>query len=378
MPINSRRPFTELYECTQYELVREAAAGVEAKYKGFVNQVYVHELPSVLPEDYVKKTAYVTLVADYTTGTVTVGSGTSNIIGDSTAWTAGNSSNLNIKVSGDDHIFRVDFAAGTSLTFQESLTWVGSSGTGLSYVLFQDRYQPASDFAYIVRDDKDKPNSVFVQQNGVKTFLTPITNEDFDQRFNETVNDPPSHYTVKWRDIIGTQTPFLHVWPAPDVVDILGYYYIPRLTSMSEYTTGTATFAATTAVIGAGAMTWSTSISTGTNVYFIRNDADGTGSESLWQQISTVANATALTLSAAWAGSTGTGASYTISNISKWPERFDDAIMYKAALLAEPDIKSGQAQKWLSLYMEAIGLDNAVESKRTRSHKLKFFPGSRQ
>ena len=377
MPINGRRPFSELYECTQFELVREAAAGVEAKYKGFINQVYVHELPSVLPEDYIKKTAYVTLVADYTTGTVTVGSGTSNIIGSSTSWTAGNSSNLNIKVSGDDRIYRMTFEAGTSLTFQESLTWVGSSGTGLSYVLFQDRYQPASDFGYIVKDDMDKPNSVFVYQNGVKTFLTPITNEEFDQRFNETVNDPPSHYTVKWRDISGTQTPFIHLWPAPDVVDILGYYYIPRIASMSEYTTGTATFATTTAIVGAGGTTWAVSVTTGTHVYFIRNDADGTGSESLWQQVSTVADASNLTLSAAWTGSTGTGTSYTISNISKWPERFDDAIMYKAALLAEPDIKSGQAQKWQSLYAEAIGLDNAVETRRTRSHRLKYFPGAR-
>jgi len=94
MPVDGRRPFSEIFEVVQHELVREAATGVEAKYSGLVNQVYLNELPNLLPERYIRKEAFVTTSADYTTGTVTVGSGTSNIIGSGTAWTAANSSNF--------------------------------------------------------------------------------------------------------------------------------------------------------------------------------------------------------------------------------------------------------------------------------------------
>ena len=39
MGVNGRRPFTEIVEVAQTELVREAAANQEGKFKGLVNQV---------------------------------------------------------------------------------------------------------------------------------------------------------------------------------------------------------------------------------------------------------------------------------------------------------------------------------------------------
>src|SRR3990167_5204941 len=94
MPIEARRPFTEIFEVLQNELVREAASGEENKFKGIVNQVYLNELPSLLPETYIKQEGFITTVAEYTTGTVTVGTGTTNIIGASTSWTSANSDDL--------------------------------------------------------------------------------------------------------------------------------------------------------------------------------------------------------------------------------------------------------------------------------------------
>ncbi len=371
--IGSRRPFIELVEVVQNELVREAASGEEAKYKGFINQTYTNELPALLPERYIRKEAYVTLAADYTTGTVTVGTGTTNIIGASTSWTSANSDDRLIKVDGHDRLYRVTFGAGTDLTFQDSLTWTSSSGSGLEYVLLKDRYALDSSFDYLVTDDNDDPNVVHIMQQGAKLFLDPMTNEAFDRVQNQQFNDPPSHYTIKWTDLSGTQTPYIHVWPAPDVDDIIGYNYVPLLVSMTEYTTGTVTFAATTAVIGAGSPDWSTNVTTGSHLWFIRNDTDGTGSSSLWSQVSSVANATALTLSAAFTGTTGTGQSYTIANVSKFPSRFDDAMMYQAALLVDPD--NINAAKWQSMFQQAIGIDRQVESKRKRSETLKNFGG---
>src|SRR3990167_10418969 len=104
---DNRRPITEIVEVCQNELVREQAVGEQAKYFGMTNQIYAHDLPGILPENFIKKEAYLTLVADYTTGTVTVGTGTTNIIGSSTSWTSANSDGRLIEISGRDTIYRV-------------------------------------------------------------------------------------------------------------------------------------------------------------------------------------------------------------------------------------------------------------------------------
>src|SRR3990167_7376599 len=185
---DGRRPFTEIFESIQNELVREGATGEEGKYRGFVNQVYLNDLPSILPEKYIRKKGYITTVADYTAGTVTVGSGTSNIIGSSTSWTSANSDNFNIKVDGFNRIYRMTFDAGTSLTFQNSLTWVESSGAGASYRLIQNRYSLASDFSYMVADDVDDPNVVSFMLNGAEVFIPPVDNDEYERQYTDQVS----------------------------------------------------------------------------------------------------------------------------------------------------------------------------------------------
>jgi hypothetical protein len=357
-----------MVEVAQNELVREAASNQEDKFKGFINQVYQNELPSLLPEKFIQKEAFITLFSEYSTGTVTVGSATSGVQGATTVWTSAHN-NFLLQVDGYNRIQRMTFSADTLLAFQNSLSWVEASGTGLGYSLFQDRYQLASDFAYMVEDDPEDPCVVSRFVNGAQLFLDPLENDDFDRNFNGVIGDLWA-YTVRWV----SETPYMQVLSAPSAGDILGYKYIPQLTTMAEYTTGTVTFTTGTAVVGAG-MAWTANVDTSANTYYIRNDADGTGSSSKWYRILSVANATALTLQAAFGGTSGTGITYTISEISKWPARFDDAILYKAALIADPD--NVQIKKWSSLYEEAVNLDRIVDGKRAKISPLKEFFGKR-
>lgn len=373
MPINGRKPFQEIVEVLQNELIREAATGEESKYKGIVNQVYVNDLPAVLPERYIKKDAFITTIADYTVGTVTVTSAT-NIVGTGTTWTAANSSNLVIAVDGYNQAYRMDYVAAGSLDFQASLAWTESTGSGESYALFQDRYALASDFAYLVKDDPEEPNVVYVYLNGVKTFLTPWNNEEFDRNF--TVNVSTLHaYTIKWT----SGSPYIHVQSNPDVVENVGYGYIPKLTQLRELVTGTATLsgASGTALVLTSNASMTASLDTARTLY-IRNDADGTGSASIWGEITTVTNGSVATLNSAHSVSltSGAGLTYTISEISEWPARFDDAITYKAAWIVDPD--SVQGNKWAALTNEALGTNLTTETKRNRVSELKSFPGRRR
>jgi hypothetical protein len=370
MPIAGRRPFSENVEVAQKELVREQAPGEEPKYQGMVNQIYSNDLPQILPELFIKKEAYVTLVADYTVGTVTVGTGTSNIIGTSTSWTSAVSDGFLIRVGSADVVYRMNFANSVSLTFQDSLTWIASSGTGLSYTLFKDRYALPSDFGSMIVDDPEEPHVVYRYVDGQKLFLNQMNEEMFEQQAN--VVGTPYAYCVKWIK----ETPYLYLTLAADSVEIVGYSYIPQLTTLTEYTSGTVTFTASTAVIATTAASWAVNVTTGTSTYYIRNDADGTGSSSKWAKILSVANATALTLESTWGFTTGAGQTYTIAEISKWPARFDDAMLYKTALIVDPD--NLNVNKWNSIYLDAIGMDKAQETRRSSSSTFKAFPGLRK
>ncbi len=367
MPLGARRPFIEICEVAQYELVREASSNSEAKYKGCVNQVYMNDMPNSLPERYIRKQGFITTLAAYTAGTIIVTSGGTSVTGVSTSWTTVNS-DMYLNAAGYNRLYRVTYGAGTNLSLNNSLTWIGASGSGINYQLIQDRYSLASDFMYMAQDNPENPNIVSYMVNSYQLYLIPNTNEEFDRNLVPTTSFSFSNYTVKF----DVGNPYLHVWPFPLNIDIVSYWYIPLVTAMVEYTTGTVTFTTGTAVVGSSTL-WG-SLNTA-NTYFIRNDADGIGSASLWTQISTISGASAITLSNAFSGTSGTGITYTISEISKWPARFDDAMLYKTCIIVDPD--NVQTPKWTGLYTDAIGMDKTVESKRKRDSKLKSFSGTR-
>lgn len=368
---DSRMPFIEIVEIAQNELVREQAPGEEAKYKGTVNRVYSNDLSAILPESFIKKEAYITTVAQYTTGTVTIGTGTTNIIGSSTSWTSANSEGRLIDISGADTIYRVTFTAGTDLAYQDSLAWTASPGSGLSYTLFTDRYAFPTDFSHMMADDKDEPHVVYRFLTGNKVYLEPLSEEEFN-RDDSLTTGIPWGYQIRWIKELA----YLYITNAATVAEILGYSYIPQLTTLTEYTSGLVTFTTGTLVVATTAASWAVNVTTGTNTYYIRNDADGTGSNSKWIKISSVANATALTLASAWGFTSGTGQTYTISEVSKWPARFDDAILYKTALILDPD--NIQNEKWNSVYMDAINIDKSREARRNQTSMLKGFSGLRR
>lgn len=367
MPIGAKRPFSELFECAQTELVREAASGVEAKYQGAINQAYMNDLPSQLPEKYIRKEGFINTMAAYTAGTITVASGSTTVIGSSTSWISALSDSY-LSVNGYNRLNRITYTAATALTFKSSLTWTESSGSGKTYTLMQDRYALSSDFSYLSADNPQDPNVVSYMNNGFRIFLYPETNDNYNRIVVPTTSSFFSQYTQKWDGGI----PYIHLYPFPLNVDTISYWYIPVLTAMTEYTAGTITLTTGTAVVGSG--TLFTSINSA-NTFYLRNDADGTGSASQWYPITSFDSDTTITLGNRFAGTSGVGQTYTISEVSKWPARFDDAMLYKACLVMDPD--NVQGPKWNSLYTEAINLDKSTESRRKRDTTLKSFFGMR-
>lgn len=353
-----RLPFTEMTERVMTEMVRDSSTA-EAKYKGRINDAYLVAIPSQIDWVHIRKTASITTKADYNTGHVYTITGTT-VTGSSTAWTSLNSNNMLLKVSGNNEIYRVTYSAATTLTLDR--TWVETdiSATNTDYTLFQDRYALASDYDRLILDPNKSVyywlagNPVYLQWRDPDTFETQQT---YQEGF-------PTYYTIKW--ISGD--PYIFIDPPDDSARTINYVYMPLLTRMSEYTTGTITTLANagTAVTGSSTDFDGYVSDTSTYDYYFRLDRDGTGSASVWYKVASASSNTALVLSDVYTGtavSAGTLA-YTISKISLLPAGLDLAIVYGAAIVSAVDQgNSKQATDWGVLYSTIINQYRSIEGK---------------
>ena len=355
-----RLPFSECVERVQNELVRDGATstGVEAKYKGRINDLYMFDIPSVIDWRHLRKSATITTVDDYSTGYISAASSIT-LTGSSTSWTSANSNNMRIKISGYDELYRCTYASGTSQTIDR--TWIGTAITSnTTYSMFQDRYALASDFDRMILDP-DK--CVYYWQAGNKIYLKYRSPDVFEEK--QTITPTyPAYYTVKWI----LNAPYLYIDP-PDYDDrTLEYLYIPSLKRLSEYTTGTITTLANAGTAVTGSSTDFDGFVTDTTNYdyYFRIDSDGTGARSVWYKVSTAASDTSLTLSDAYGGTAivaGTS-TYTISMVSKLPAGLDLALVYGAAINSAIDqTNKTQIEGWAAQYSRILAQYMAVEGK---------------
>ena len=357
-----RLPFTEMWEVVQKEWVRDGATdtATEAKYKSHINYIYSHVLPLNVDEEHIRKEAFITTVADYSTGTVDISAaGTTADEGDTAvSWTSAITNGALFKQNDYDSVLRVDYTSGAQLTFQNSATWVHAAVDEGSYRVVFDRYSLASDFGYMMIDQQGNGRIVYYDKGGGKVFLDPLTTAQFEQKFYFGHGEP-SEYTVK-KDF-ASDTYYLYINPPDTSTRLIRYAYVPKITYMTEYTTGTCTFAASTALVGSGTL-WSTALDTTAYTYYIRNDTDGTGSESLWFKIASTTDATHATLSTTFTGTAAAGANYTIATIPKYPMTLDTVIMAGAALLADPDNK--EREIWMGIFKQGLESHMAKDNRR--------------
>lgn len=337
-----RVPFTELVERVQGEVVRDIAgnASADSKYRGMINDVYLTDFQTLLPEDLLRKQGNITTIADYSTGTITVAAAGATITGEDTAWTSAISNNAMFQAGGEDGAYRVTYTAATTLTLLDPTAWTDDAVTDGTYKLMFDRYALASDFGHMVEDDVEDPEAVYWNSNASRQFLTPKDNGEYDRDF-QLIEGTPAHYTVKWV----TEDPYLYIWPCDTLARSMFYFYIPNLLPLQEKT-GTATSAGATtaisAVSGLSAETWLNS----TEDFYFRFDADGTGEKSRWHKIASYTDTT-ITLAANYP-TARTTAAYTLSSVSRYPSKYDRALIYGAALRVDPDAKD--AQRWAAIY----------------------------
>jgi len=360
----NRIPFTQLFETVQKEWVRDGAmdTSTESIYKGHINYAYTSFLPNIVNEEFLRKSSFITTKADYSTGTVDISaSGTTVDKGDTaTSWTSANSNGFLFRETSSDLVARVTYTSATQLTFQNSLAWPHDAVDEGSYQLVLDRYALASDFDRMMRDTVGDGKVVNYFLNGGSMFLDPLMPDEFKKNFYFS-HGTPSEYTVEKDFASGTY--YLYINPPDTTTRTIFYSYIPRLSNLTEYTTGTVTATAASTAVTGSSTDFDGNIDIDSYEYYFRLDADGTGSKSLWFKVASVSGDTGLVLSSAYSGANaGAGKSYTIATVSKYPADLDRTIMLLSAIMADPDSK--MKQQWMQLYLMDIQAFTKIDMQK--------------
>lgn len=101
---------------------------------------------------WLEREAFITTMAPYTTGTVSIPRGSVTLTGDSTLWTTNNvygvaNARTTGKISlGDGNIYKPSVVAASSITLTNRYVASADLAAGATYIYFEDEYALASDF----------------------------------------------------------------------------------------------------------------------------------------------------------------------------------------------------------------------------------------
>jgi len=341
-------PFTEIFERVKIEELRDKTldASAEDKYKATVNDNYRLWLPLEFDFKAYKKTATITTTEDYITGTLDVTSGGTALTGNSTVWTSG-MTDRKVYINAGDEVYDFTYVSGTSGTIDRA--YIGTTVSAGGYSIYVKRYSLASDFwrPYNRGSQDGRPlGSFYYYRNGVRVDLAPIITEHWGNKDFHNVAEP-AYYSIV--DVNGTM--YVELSPPDTSSRTLYYDYVPYLSPMTEYTTGTVAVTNGSATVTGT----STDFSNATALDWFRVDDDGVGSSSVWYQILTVDNATQITLTSTYAGTTNTGKSYTTSMAPKLPQSVQPLLVYKSVIDRAIDRDAKLLQGMTALMVQFLG-----------------------
>jgi len=344
-------PFTELVETVKDEELRDTTVNVEAenKYKAVVNDTYRLWIPLEFEFKAYRKIATITTKADYTTGTVAATSVSNSITGSSTSWTSSHDG-MKIWIKSADEVYDFTYVSATSATLDRN--FVGSTTTSSNYILYQYRYALASDFWRPVKTGYGK-GSFWYYKNGVRVDLLPEWSDKWSDK-DIAVPGVPSNYRIVYSGGLY----YVDIFPPDTESRTIFYEYIPYLSPMKEYTTGTVSVTNGSKVVTGSGTDFSSNVSAGD---YFRIDGDGTGSASVWYKIDSVDSATQITLETAYAGTTQSGVEYTISEAPNLPPVFHPLIKLKACIDRATDRDAKQLQVWTVLLSQYLGRAKQID-----------------
>lgn len=187
-------------------------------YINFAQQTVASRTESL---DYLKSRKYLQCIAPYQVGTITANNGSNSITGSGTLWTSA-IVGRKIRIAG-----RVEFYTIAAVTPDTTLTldqnFIGTSGAGQTYIIYQDETSLASDVEKIIS----------ITHPAANRKLGYISDQDFDSTFpNPQLTGMPYGYTPLGSDSNGYRK--IQLYPIPDSAYILPYRYRKALPDLTD------------------------------------------------------------------------------------------------------------------------------------------------
>ncbi len=226
-------PFTELFERLM-TLSKIDSFNNEDYAKGLVNDSYTRSLPGQNDWNPIIKTAYLTMSAYYSTGTVACTAGATSLTGTGTTWISTQTANngWKIKFAGLDIVYDFTYVSSTTATINPGLEGATNLSGG-SYSLFRDEYALPSDFDRFLKN-----GSIYVYQGGrVYNIIGELPKDQFRAEFFPEPSDPIFRAMLTLTDTSGYR--LLRLNPPPKTARVYPFEYVPKIPSMKEYTIGT-------------------------------------------------------------------------------------------------------------------------------------------
>lgn len=352
-------PFTELWE-RLLTMARMDSPNNEDFAKGMINDVYTKTLPRIEDWKPIINESFLSMSAAYSTGTVTATAGSASITGSGTVWTSAMiaTDGYKIKFAGNDNIYKFTYASGTTATISPALSG-DSNITAGTYKIFRDEYSLVSDFDRFLKN-----GSLYVYSGGrVQDTIKESPQDLFREEFTPEATDP-IYRLILTRTHSTTGYRLARVNPPPLTAKTYPYDYIQKVTTMTEYTTGTVAVTNASASITGTDTLWSANAAAGD---YFRVDDNGTGDSSKWYKILTVGSNTGITLDTVFGESTESSLNYTICKApTAFPSEFHEFILYEAILTTISDQGDSNTELWLARRNEILkDLKKNYKSRQT-------------
>ena len=352
-------PVTEIVERVQ-KLAR-ISEDTQDKIRGIVTDVYTREIPAKFDWTFLMEGSSLVTNAEVHGGTVTMTTGDTAVILSSSTFPS-NCVGWKIKFAGNDTAYDViAYTSTTGLTINPAL-WGPQNLAGASYSLYRDVYPLAKDF-----DRFPKPGGVYRWAGGRKQILPEVQYANYvNSEYQATAGQPNSTRLVGM-DTAGCQLVEL-VPPARDA-KVYGYDYVKTLNPLIEVRNGALTsISASGTQVNASGATFTNALSDGT--CFFRVDNLGTGADSVWYRIISIANDNQLTLATAFANTAITVASYTIAQAPRYPVRMHLGIVYGACRQLTVDQNDPNAQFYHNQYASVLSDAKRIYVSRPYSQEV--------
>ena len=311
-------PFTEIVErAMEISRTREDSEG---KIRGYVNDIYVRDLPRKNDWTFLIATTSLIFTEEYKTGTVTATTGDATLTFSSDVVIDSAMVGRKIKINGNDYIYEIASMSGTTGAVVGP-TFSGTKNlSSATYTIFQPKYPLVTDFARFPKNGR-----LHLFQGGRRKNIPEIAYQDQIDIQTAVPNDNQEFCRVLGQDTAGNQ--ILEVIPPPKNDLAVEYDYFKQVRPLRETTAGVLdTIAAGgTTVTGSAGTTRFTEATTGD---YFRVDAFGTSNDSEWYKIIAIAHDSSLTLATAFGLSAATSASYTICSSPNIPVEMHPSLLY--------------------------------------------------